>query len=75
MHEDDHLVFARRVEHFLVADLVHELEALQCLLDGDADVLLGERTRAERVVEHEEALGGVHAHERRHVVVVGQRGG
>ena len=68
------LVFAGGLQDLLVADLVHELEALKRLLDGDADVLLRERAGAERVVEHEEPLGGVDAHERSHVVVVGQGG-
>lgn len=40
----------------VVADLVHQLEALQRLLDGDAHVLLRQRAWPEAVVEVEQAL-------------------
>ena len=61
--------------HLLVADLVHELEALQRLLDGDADVLLRKGAGAEGVVKVEEADVGLDAQEGADVLVVGQRGG
>eukprot|EP00959_Pyramimonas_sp_CCMP1952_P223301 4668183-Pyramimonas_sp.AAC.1 len=70
-----HLVLAGGLHDLVVADLVHELEALERLLDVDADVLLRQRARAERVVKHKQPLRGVHAHEGGHVLKVGQRGG
>lgn len=60
--------------HLLVADLVHELEALDGLLFGHADVLLLQRHGAIGVVEVEEPLLGVHVQERGHVLIVGQGG-
>ena len=61
--------------HLLVHELVHDLEALDGLLLGDADVLLLERHGPVRVVEVEEAAREVDAQEQRHVLVVGQGGG
>ena len=58
----------------LVTDLVHELEALQRLLDADANVLLRQGARPEAVVEVEQALVGLDSQERCHIFVVGQSG-
>ena len=49
-----------RVQHFVVGDLIHELEALKRLLHSDANVLLRQRARAVRVVEVKQALLLIH---------------
>ena len=73
VHEDEDLVPARLRQHLLVADLVHQLEPLERLLLGDADVLLLQRHGPEAVVEEEHARGRVDAEQLRHVRKVGQR--
>jgi hypothetical protein len=65
----------RQGSNLLVADLIHELEALQRLLDGDADVLLRERARPEGIVKVEEAGVGLHSQEAGHVLKVGKGSG
>ena len=55
-----HLVLSRAVHHLLVADLIHELEALQRLLHIDANVLLVQRAGAVAVVKVEQTLVLVH---------------
>ena len=66
--------YTHTVPYLLVADLVHELEALDRLLLGDADVLLLQGHRPVRVVEVEQSLLGVDLEESSHVLVVGQGG-
>ena len=56
----------------LVADFIHELEALQRLLDTDADVLLRQGARPEAVVKVEQALVGLDTQKGCHIFVVGQ---
>ena len=73
VHEDEDLVPARLRQHLLVADLVHQLEPLERLLLGDADVLLLQRHGPEAVVEEEHARGRLDAEQLRHVREVGQR--
>ena len=63
-----------RSVHLVVADLVHELEALQRLLDVDADVLLGQRAGPVGGVKVEEAHVRLHTQEGGHILVVWQRG-
>mmetsp|Transcript_62196 Transcript_62196/g.148188 ORF Transcript_62196/g.148188 Transcript_62196/m.148188 type:complete len:1090 (-) Transcript_62196:715-3984(-) len=73
VHEHQHLVLPGLCDNLIVADLVHELEALERLLLRDPDVLLLQRARPVRVIEVKEALLLVDAQHRRHVLVVGQR--
>ena len=63
------------VHDLVVADLVHELEALQGLLDRHTDERLRERAGPVRRVEEEKALALVHAQQRGDILVVWQRGG
>ncbi len=56
----------------LVADFIHELEALQGLLDTDTDILLGQGTGPEAVVKVKEALVWLDTQECCHVLIVGQ---
>mmetsp|Transcript_8053 Transcript_8053/g.30236 ORF Transcript_8053/g.30236 Transcript_8053/m.30236 type:complete len:1031 (+) Transcript_8053:3808-6900(+) len=74
VHEDEHLVLPRLGHHLLEANLVHELEALQRLLLGDADVLLLQRNGTEAVVEEEQAGALVRTEEGGDVPVVWKRG-
>ena len=60
--------------HLVVADLVHELEALEGLPHSDTDVLLSQGNRPEAVVKIEQALVPFHTQEGCHVLIVGQRG-
>ena len=55
-----------------IADLVHELEPLQRLLDGHADVLLSQGAGPEAVVEVEEAHIVLHPQKGGHIIIVGQ---
>lgn len=66
---------SRRLQADLfVADFIHELEALQRLLDTDADVLLRQGAWPEAVVKVEQALVGLDTQEGCHIFVVGQSG-
>lgn len=56
----------------LVADLIHELEALQGLLDADTNVLLGQGAGPEAVVKVEQPLVWLHTQEGCHILIVGQ---
>ena len=58
----------------LVADLIHELEALQGLLDGDAHVLLRQGDGPVGGVKVEQAHFLLHPQEGGHVLIVGQGG-
>ena len=55
-----HLVLAGTVQHLVVANLVHELEALERLLDVDAHVLLSQGARTEAVVKVEQTAVLLH---------------
>ena len=68
------LVDSKCQTDLFVADLVHELEALQGLLDADANVLLRQGAGPEAVVEVKEALVRLHTQEGRHILVIGKRG-
>ena len=63
-----------RLADLVVADLIHELEALQGLADGDADVLLRQWTWPEAVVKVEQALIALDSQEGSHILIVGQGG-
>ena len=62
------------VTDLLVADLVHELKALQRLLDADTNVLLCQGAGPEAVVEVEQPLVWLHTQESCHILVVGKSG-
>ena len=55
-----HLVLPGAIDDLFVANLVHELEALQGFLDVDANVLLVQRAGAVAVVKVEQTLVLVH---------------
>lgn len=55
-----HLVLPGAIDDLLVADLVHELEALQGFLHVDADVLLIQRAGTVAIVKVEQTLVLVH---------------
>ncbi len=63
----------RMAADLVVADLIHELEALQRLAHCDANVLLGQRTWPEAVVEVEETLVPLDTEEGSHILVIWQR--
>ena len=66
-------MLARRVEHLRVADVVHQLEPLQRLLDRDADKRLRQRAGPVRAAEEEQAAVTGHTKQRRDIFVVRQR--
>eukprot|EP00123_Amoebidium_parasiticum_P015485 comp22998_c0_seq1/m.36625 comp22998_c0_seq1/g.36625 ORF comp22998_c0_seq1/g.36625 comp22998_c0_seq1/m.36625 type:complete len:337 (+) comp22998_c0_seq1:3951-4961(+) len=74
VHEDQDLLLASIFHHLLVNDLIGYLEPLERLLLRNADIGLVEGHGSEAVVKVEEALVWLHAQERGHILVVGQRG-
>ena len=74
MSEDKNLLFSSQSYDFVIDDFVHELQALDGLLLGNADVLLLQRYWAETVVKIEETLAWIYAEECRDILVIGQGG-
>ena len=68
------LLHSKCQTYLFVANLVHELEALQRLLDANANVLLRQGAGPEAVVKVEEALVRLHTQEGCHILVVGKSG-
>ena len=60
--------------HLIVADLIHELEALEGLADSDANVLLGQWNRPEAVVEVEQTLIALDSQEGGNILIIWQSG-
>mmetsp|Transcript_9219 Transcript_9219/g.31869 ORF Transcript_9219/g.31869 Transcript_9219/m.31869 type:complete len:371 (+) Transcript_9219:5572-6684(+) len=72
--EDQDLVLSSIILHLVIAQLIHQLQALQRLLQCDAQEVLLQRAGPEGVVKDEETLVKVHAEEHGHVLVVRQGG-
>ena len=64
------LILASMLHHFLVHNFVHHLKPFDSLLLCDADVLLLQRNRSERVVKEEQTTVKVHAEKPRNITVV-----
>lgn len=69
-----HLIFSCVFNHFLIDNIIHDLESLHSLLLSDSNKLLLQWYRTETVVKEEETLSGVNSQESGDIIKVGQRG-
>ena len=64
--------FGAEKMYLFVADLIHQLETLQGLLDADSNVLLCQGAGPEAVVKVEKALVRLHTQKGCHILIVGE---